>query len=64
LLSYQAKTIVIFTYDYLLSLSGEIELMWHGPFQFSTALYFIIRYLPFAGLVYDLIAIPTDSTKP
>jgi len=48
--------LVLFAYDYILNLEREVELIWHGSFQFTTILYFMVRYLPFFGLVYFLAA--------
>lgn len=29
--------------------------MWRRPYQSATLLYFMSRYLPFVGLMYDLV---------
>jgi hypothetical protein len=47
------EAIVIYLYDYL-TLSSEVELMWQGKLRFSTALYFTIRYLPVANLIWTV----------
>jgi hypothetical protein len=39
-----------------------MELMWQGKFRFSTALYFIIRYLPVASPISN-IALSTTTPQ-
>jgi Family of unknown function (DUF6533) len=36
---------VILTYDSLLTLSYEVEYIWHKTFKLGTALYFLTRYV-------------------
>jgi len=55
--------LVVFFYDYLLTLSREVELIWQGSFQFTTVLYFMARYLPFFGLVYFIAAESTGAKQ-
>ena len=57
LISELRRKTALFFYDYLLNLSREVELIWHGPFQFTTFLYFICRYVPCVGLIFDLATI-------
>jgi len=47
LISELRRKTALFFYDYLLNLSREVELIWHGPFQFTTFLYFICSVLSF-----------------
>ncbi|KAF8574404.1 hypothetical protein K439DRAFT_855220 [Ramaria rubella] len=62
-----ASVLALYTYDYLLNLSREVELMWPGPFcHVATVLYFMTRYLPFVKLIYDIVTVyisaePTPS---
>lgn len=52
-----ASVLTLYTYDYLLNLSREVELMWPGPFHLATVLYFSTRYLPFVKLLYDIATV-------
>ncbi|THV01951.1 hypothetical protein K435DRAFT_792898 [Dendrothele bispora CBS 962.96] len=38
-------------YDYLISLGAEIQLVWKAPWKLGKFLYFLTRYLAFAGAV-------------
>ncbi|KAF8585178.1 hypothetical protein K439DRAFT_1077011 [Ramaria rubella] len=52
------STLAIFAYDFLLSFSREIELVWLKTFRFTTILYFMTRYLPIGFL---LVQVAVDS---
>ncbi|KAF8522555.1 hypothetical protein BU17DRAFT_64250 [Hysterangium stoloniferum] len=60
---YQDPLTVLYTYDYLLNLGKEVELMWPAPLRFATILYFTTRYLPFVKLIFDLSTIH-DFAEP
>ncbi|KAF8573563.1 hypothetical protein K439DRAFT_955755 [Ramaria rubella] len=55
------SVLALFTYDYVLNFSREVKLMWKRPWQYPTAFYFLSRYLPFVGMVYDVAMIPVTS---
>jgi len=47
-----AFTIAI--YDYFLTLYSEVTLIWRAPISYTSALYFIVRYLPILSLCLDI----------
>ncbi|KIJ55556.1 hypothetical protein M422DRAFT_24123 [Sphaerobolus stellatus SS14] len=55
------SVLVLYTYDHLLNLGREIDLMWPGPFGLSNILYFTTRYLPFVKMVYNLTSVSEAS---
>ncbi|KAF9524800.1 hypothetical protein CPB83DRAFT_909691 [Crepidotus variabilis] len=42
--------LVLVVYDYLLTFSDEVELVWQGRFTFGTVLFALCRYLPFIDI--------------
>ncbi|KAF8526577.1 hypothetical protein BU17DRAFT_62070 [Hysterangium stoloniferum] len=62
---YEYIIIGIFTasiYDYLLTLPSEINLIWQPKVRYSTILYFMVRYLPVAEILFVVISLPRTST--
>ncbi|THV06149.1 hypothetical protein K435DRAFT_789586 [Dendrothele bispora CBS 962.96] len=43
-------------YDYLISLDAEIRLIWKAPWKFGKLLYFLTRYLAFAGAIVTILS--------
>jgi hypothetical protein len=50
--------IVLFLYDYLLTLPLEVELVWKTKFRTSTLLY-LLTHSVIASLVFNVVADPT-----
>lgn len=44
----------LFTYDCLLNLAQEVDLIWSRPFHFTTVFYLIMRYSSFINLLFNL----------
>ncbi|XP_006460494.1 hypothetical protein AGABI2DRAFT_135682 [Agaricus bisporus var. bisporus H97] len=42
---FQIAAMVMFAYDYMLTLGEEVELIWMRPMSFATMLFFLIRYV-------------------
>ncbi|KAF7783248.1 hypothetical protein Agabi119p4_2624 [Agaricus bisporus var. burnettii] len=42
---FQIAAMVMFAYDYMLTLGEEVELIWMRPLSFATMLFFLIRYV-------------------
>ncbi|KAF8589320.1 hypothetical protein K439DRAFT_418636 [Ramaria rubella] len=60
-----SSALVFFTYDHIISVSREAELIWRRNFRLTTFLYFATRYLPLPLLVWQLIpssSFPDDET--
>jgi len=57
----------MFTYDYLLGLSQEVDLVWGKKIRMATVLYFMARYLPPFWPLYELlrryVALPPSSVS-
>jgi len=50
--------LTVFLYDYLLTLSREVEVIWPRMCTISTAVYFTTKYLPYANIIYAIVATP------
>ncbi|KAF8532091.1 hypothetical protein JB92DRAFT_2824609 [Gautieria morchelliformis] len=48
---------------FTLFLAEEVRLMWHRPYQFASILFFLSRYLPFVGMVFDLATMGLGTTN-
>jgi hypothetical protein len=53
-------TLALCLYDYLLTLSCEVELMWKGRLRISTGLYFTTKYLLVGQFIFMIAA--SDTT--
>ncbi|KAF8526968.1 hypothetical protein BU17DRAFT_82466 [Hysterangium stoloniferum] len=62
--SLEAALMALYLYDYLLCLSQEIELIWFGKFRLASVLYFSVRYLPVAKILFVLMAHYENLPQP
>jgi len=44
----------IMIYDWFLCLSDEVQLVWFSPWSYTKVLFFLVRYLPFVSIYFDL----------
>ncbi|KAF8589391.1 hypothetical protein K439DRAFT_1628831 [Ramaria rubella] len=57
--------LAMFVYDYYLTIPDEVQLIWQRPFRLSTALYFMIRFLPFPQIIFNFpISLPLLPWSP
>ncbi|THU91410.1 hypothetical protein K435DRAFT_968179 [Dendrothele bispora CBS 962.96] len=47
--------LTLLVWDYLISLDAEIQLVWKAPWKFGKLLYFLTRYLAFAGAIITIL---------